>query len=157
LRKKWEAKAHTGAARIALEAGVPLVPAGIRGTDGLARLARLRVDYGPPIPLDDLESREPHQATHEATDRLMAAIDRLEHAPGLVRVEGLVAVRRHLQRVPGDEHHVRPLALPEPRQHVGDADDCIPVDRLRQRVIGAVGERVAVDCEQDAQSDASSS
>src|SRR6266480_2009456 len=28
LRKKWEARAHTGAARIAIEGGVPLVPAG---------------------------------------------------------------------------------------------------------------------------------
>ena len=35
LRKKFEAQAHTGAARIALEAGVPLVPAGIKGTDDL--------------------------------------------------------------------------------------------------------------------------
>src|SRR5918994_1466740 len=33
LRKKYEARAHTGAARIALDANVPLVPAGIVGTD----------------------------------------------------------------------------------------------------------------------------
>src|SRR5437867_3178516 len=37
LRKKWEARAHTGAARIALRARVPLVPAAIKGTDRLAR------------------------------------------------------------------------------------------------------------------------
>ena len=49
LRKTHEARAHTGAARIALEAGVPLVPAGISGTDRLARLAALRVAYGPPV------------------------------------------------------------------------------------------------------------
>ena len=36
IRKKYEAQAHTGAARIALEAGVPLVPAGIRGTERAA-------------------------------------------------------------------------------------------------------------------------
>ena len=47
MRKKHEARWHTGAARIALEAGVPLVPAGIAGTDRLARLAPLRVRYGP--------------------------------------------------------------------------------------------------------------
>ena len=41
LRKTRQAQAHTGAARIALEAGVPLVPAGIKGTDGL-RAARRR-------------------------------------------------------------------------------------------------------------------
>lgn len=78
LRKKYEARAHTGAARIALAAGVPLVPAGIAGTDQLGRLARLRVAYGPPIPLDDLEGRE--DAPQVATERLMAAIDELERS-----------------------------------------------------------------------------
>ena len=38
MRKRYEARWHTGAARIALEAGVPLVPAGIVGTDRLGRL-----------------------------------------------------------------------------------------------------------------------
>ena len=57
LRKKYEAGAHTGAARIALEAGVPLVPAGIKGTDGLALSQRWRVRYGEPIDLADLRAR----------------------------------------------------------------------------------------------------
>jgi 1-acyl-sn-glycerol-3-phosphate acyltransferase len=78
LRKKYEARAHTGAARIALAAGVPLVPAGIAGTDRLGRLARLRVAYGPPIPLHDLDGRE--DAPQVATERLMAAIDALERS-----------------------------------------------------------------------------
>ena len=78
LRKRYEARAHTGAARIALEAGVPLVPAGIVGTDRLGRLARLRVAYGPPIPLDDLAGRE--DAAQVATERLMAAIGELERS-----------------------------------------------------------------------------
>ena len=78
MRKKYEARAHTGAARIALEAGVPLVPAGIVGTDRLGRLPRLRVAYGPPIPLDDLEGRE--DAPRVATERLMAAIGELERS-----------------------------------------------------------------------------
>ena len=78
MRKKYEARAHTGAARIALEAGVPLVPAGIVGTDRLGRLARLRVAYGPPIPLDDLAGRE--DAPQVATERLMAAIGELERS-----------------------------------------------------------------------------
>ena len=78
LRKKYEARAHTGAARIALEANVPLVPAGIVGTDRLGRLAQLRVAYGPPIPLDDLAGREDAPAV--ATERLMAAIDELERS-----------------------------------------------------------------------------
>ena len=41
IRKRWQAQAHTGAARIALEAGVPLVPAGIKGTDELRTPAGL--------------------------------------------------------------------------------------------------------------------
>ena len=76
LRKKWEARAHSGAARIALEAGVPLIPAGIAGTDRLARVAPLRVRYGPPITLDDLDGSD--DAARVATERLMAAIAELE-------------------------------------------------------------------------------
>jgi 1-acyl-sn-glycerol-3-phosphate acyltransferase len=75
LRKKYEARAHTGAARIALDANVPLVPAGIVGTDRLGKLAQLRVAYGPPILLDDLAGRE--DAPQVATERLMAAIEDL--------------------------------------------------------------------------------
>jgi 1-acyl-sn-glycerol-3-phosphate acyltransferase len=75
LRKKYVPKAHTGAARIALDAGVPLVPAGIAGTDRIARLAQLRVTYGAPVPLDDLDGDE---APAVATERLMAAIAELE-------------------------------------------------------------------------------
>jgi 1-acyl-sn-glycerol-3-phosphate acyltransferase len=78
LRKRYEARAHTGAARIALEAGVPLIPAGIVGTDRLGRLARLRVEYGRGVPLDDLAGRE--DAPQVATERLMAAIGKLERS-----------------------------------------------------------------------------
>ena len=56
-------------------ANVPLIPAGIVGTDRLGRLAQLRVAYGPAIPLDDLAGRE--DAPQVATERLMAAIDEL--------------------------------------------------------------------------------
>ena len=78
LRKKWEARPRTGAARIALEAGVPLVPAAISGTDRITRLAPIRVAYGAPVPLDDLRGRDVRDVAQEATDRLMAAIDELE-------------------------------------------------------------------------------
>ena len=54
MRKRHEARWHSGAARIALAAGVPLVPAGIVGTDRLKRLGPLRVAYGAPIELGDL-------------------------------------------------------------------------------------------------------
>jgi 1-acyl-sn-glycerol-3-phosphate acyltransferase len=78
LVKKHQPKAHTGAARIALEAGVPLVPAAISGTDRLTRLGPLRVRYGEPIRLDDVASLEPSEAARVATDRLMGEIERLQ-------------------------------------------------------------------------------
>jgi 1-acyl-sn-glycerol-3-phosphate acyltransferase len=80
LVKRHEARWHTGAARIALEAGVPLVPAAIAGTDRLARLGPLRVSYGPPIELDDLRALPAEEAAQAATDRLRAAIGDLERS-----------------------------------------------------------------------------
>ena len=80
LRKKYETRWHTGAARIALEARVPLVPAGIAGTDRLARLGPLRVAYGHPIELDDLSSFSAADAAQVATDRLQEAITELERS-----------------------------------------------------------------------------
>lgn len=70
LRKKFEAQAHSGAARIAIEAGVPLIPAGIRGTNDLRRFAPLRVRFGAPV----ATSGDPT----ETTARLMLAIHDLE-------------------------------------------------------------------------------
>jgi 1-acyl-sn-glycerol-3-phosphate acyltransferase len=78
LMKKREARPRTGAARIALEAGVPLVPAAVKGTDGLRRLAKLSVAYGPPVDIDDLRGREIGEAAQEATVRLMERINELE-------------------------------------------------------------------------------
>lgn len=70
LVKKYRPRSHSGAARIALAAGAPLVPAAIAGTDRLLRLGRLRVRYGKPLDLDGLDARA-------ATERLMAEIERL--------------------------------------------------------------------------------
>jgi 1-acyl-sn-glycerol-3-phosphate acyltransferase len=78
LRKKFRPHAHTGSARIALAAGVPLVPAAIKGTDRLARLGPLRVAYGPPVPLDDLAGQDSGSAAEVATERLMQKIGELE-------------------------------------------------------------------------------
>jgi 1-acyl-sn-glycerol-3-phosphate acyltransferase len=80
LRKKHEARPHTGAARIALAAGVPLVPAAITGTDRLRRLGRLQVTYGEPIDLSDLEGMDVKEASAKATERLMARIGELKAA-----------------------------------------------------------------------------
>jgi 1-acyl-sn-glycerol-3-phosphate acyltransferase len=78
LRKRHEARWHTGAARIALEAAVPLVPVGIAGTERLGRLGPLRVAYGPAIETRDLEGRDAAEAAQVATDRLRDAITALE-------------------------------------------------------------------------------
>jgi 1-acyl-sn-glycerol-3-phosphate acyltransferase len=78
LRKRHEARWHNGAARIALEAGVPLVPAGIAGTERLARLGPLRVAYGHPIVLDDIAASPSELAIAAATDRLREAVLQLE-------------------------------------------------------------------------------
>jgi len=78
IRKRFRAQAHSGAARIALDAGVPLVPAGIKGTDGLRRLERWHVRYGRPIDLTDLAAAERTDAARRATERLMVAIKELE-------------------------------------------------------------------------------
>ena len=77
LRKKHVARAHTGAARIALGAGAPLVPAAIKGTERLSRLGPLRVVYGEPLDLSDLEGVDQKRASEEATERLMARIEEL--------------------------------------------------------------------------------
>lgn len=78
LVKRFEARPRSGAARIALEAGVPLVPAAVSGTDRLLRLGPLRVAYGAPVEIDDLRGRDVREAAVEATDRLMARILELE-------------------------------------------------------------------------------
>ncbi len=78
LRKKHQPRPHSGAARIALGAGVPLVPAATAGMDRLARLGPLRVAFGPPIDLTDLAAAGSYRASAEATARLWAEIQRLE-------------------------------------------------------------------------------
>jgi 1-acyl-sn-glycerol-3-phosphate acyltransferase len=78
LVKRHTARPHTGAARIALAANASLVPAAIGGTDRLLRLGPLRVAYGPPIDLSDLDGQDLKTAAGIATDRLMATIDELK-------------------------------------------------------------------------------
>jgi 1-acyl-sn-glycerol-3-phosphate acyltransferase len=80
LVKKHQPRAHTGAARVALEADVPLIPAAIAGTDRITRLGPLRVAYGPPLELDDLRGDDLREAAQIGTDRLMTAIRELEAA-----------------------------------------------------------------------------
>ena len=76
--KKRRPRPRTGAARVALTAEVPLVPAAIGGTESLMKLGPLRVAYGPPVELDDLKHTELREASKIATERLMDAIHSLE-------------------------------------------------------------------------------
>lgn len=78
VAKKHKAKPRSGAARVALAADVPLVPAAIGGTESLMKLGPLRVAYGPPIELDDLRDLDIRRASKIATERLMEAIHTLE-------------------------------------------------------------------------------
>jgi 1-acyl-sn-glycerol-3-phosphate acyltransferase len=72
LRKRHQARWHSGAARIAIEAAVPLVPAAIAGADRLSRLGPLRVAYGAPVSLDG--------GADDATERLRNAVESLEES-----------------------------------------------------------------------------
>jgi 1-acyl-sn-glycerol-3-phosphate acyltransferase len=79
LVKRHQPRPRSGAARIALEAGVPLVPAAVGGTDRLLGLGPLRIAYGTPVELDDLRRSDDRQhAARVATERLMARIAELE-------------------------------------------------------------------------------
>ena len=78
LLKRRQADVHDGAARIALGAGVPLVPAALAGTERVGHLAKLRVLYGSPIQVEDLAGLPRREAARIATERLMERIHELE-------------------------------------------------------------------------------
>jgi len=77
-RRGRERRPRTGAARVALAAGVPLVPAAIRGTDGWRERRRWQIAFGSPIDLHDLAGRDENEAAHEGTRRLWDSIKQLE-------------------------------------------------------------------------------
>ncbi len=77
-RRGRERRPRTGAARTALAAGVPLVPAALQGTDGWRERRRWHIAFGPPVDVSDLAGLEPTAAAREATRRLWDAIKRLE-------------------------------------------------------------------------------
>lgn len=82
--KLWPMRGKTGAVRMALEAGIPLIPAAHWGTQHLMPrygkaihpFPRKRIDilFGPPVDLSDFAGRTDQVAMTAATDRLMAAI-----------------------------------------------------------------------------------
>ena len=80
----WPMRGKTGAVRMALEAGVPLIPAAHWGTQhlmprygkGIRPFPRkhIQILFGPPVDLSDFAGRTDQKAMTEATDRVMAAI-----------------------------------------------------------------------------------
>ncbi len=80
----WPMRGKTGAVRMALEAGVPLIPAAHWGTQHLMPRYGKRIHpfprkhieilFGPPVDLSDFAGRTDQQAMNAATDRVMAAI-----------------------------------------------------------------------------------
>jgi 1-acyl-sn-glycerol-3-phosphate acyltransferase len=64
IGKRHTARPHSGAARVALGAHVPIVPAAIRGTERVTTLRRWHVAFGSPIFPDDLaEGARPRDMT----------------------------------------------------------------------------------------------
>ena len=78
-------RGRTGVAHLALTAGCPVVPVGLRGTDALQpvgsnlpRLAKVTVRVGAPITATgEYDGVPPGRARRELTDRIMAAIGEL--------------------------------------------------------------------------------
>jgi 1-acyl-sn-glycerol-3-phosphate acyltransferase len=106
----WPMRGRTGAARLALATGCPVVPVGQWGAEeflhgrhlGLPRFwARptLRMLVGAPVPLDDLRGRPVDAAVlTEATERVMAALTALVEQ---LRGERAPAVRLDPRAGPG--------------------------------------------------------
>jgi len=70
----------TGAGSLALEPGVTVIPAAIWGSHRFLR--RVRVVFGPPIDLADLDGTSRSSRARQAVDRIMAAIAGLIPAAG---------------------------------------------------------------------------
>jgi 1-acyl-sn-glycerol-3-phosphate acyltransferase len=87
--RNGKARPQLGAARLALEAGVPLVPVSILGSDRIKlvppNFPKIRVHYGEPIALDDLPRDDLRRASHTATKRWSEAIE-----------DGLAAMRQNV-------------------------------------------------------------
>ena len=108
----WPQTHRSGAARLALSTGNPVVPVGVWGTQDVMPGRRvtwprvfprqhIRLVMGPPVPLDDLMGRaNDPRAVAEAGHRIMAAITALvEELRGESAPEGVWDPRRG-ERVP---------------------------------------------------------
>ena len=106
IKKTRKAGRHTGAARVALAAGVPLVPAAIGGTDAPLAVPARQGDLRRPDPAGrPAPTQDARRASIEATERLFNAIAELEQH----------AVTKPLLAVDGDSFaHRAHHALPYP-------------------------------------------
>ena len=100
-----------------------------------------------------LPDRESERLGQHRQDLQLLENPVLELTAGLVGRELLVAVGGRLERVPPDQHRVGLLGIPEAHQEACEADQsvsraAVAADRLRNCVIGAMRQRVAVDREQ---------
>jgi 1-acyl-sn-glycerol-3-phosphate acyltransferase len=114
----WPMRGKSGAARIALETGCPVVPIGQWGAQAilppytkkplLFPRKKITARIGPPVDLSNLAAKEPRTAEviTEATDRIMAAIT---HQLELIRGQEAPA-ERYDMRIHGDRFKDRKKA-----------------------------------------------
>ena len=103
-------RGKTGAARMAIEAGVPVVPVAMIGTDRAqpigakvpSRAVKIGVRVGPPIDLTEFAGRhDDREVLREATTRIMNAIQALSGQKYVDR--DAAVVKRELERKRGTE------------------------------------------------------
>jgi 1-acyl-sn-glycerol-3-phosphate acyltransferase len=111
----WPMTGKTGAARIALETGAPLIPLAQWGAEKVIAPYRsefrilprklMQVVAGPPVDLDDLRGRPlDAEVLHEATARLMSAITvQLESLRGETAPEERFDLKAHRAAEPNEQ------------------------------------------------------
>jgi len=101
-------RGRTGVAWLALTAGVPVVPVALIGTDemqpggkGPIRFAKVTVRFGEPIDLSSYGPATSGRARREATDAVMAAIQRMsgQEAAGVYNEPPPANVRERVSRI----------------------------------------------------------
>jgi 1-acyl-sn-glycerol-3-phosphate acyltransferase len=101
-------RGRTGVAWLALTAGVPVVPVALTGTDemqpggkGPIRFARVTVRFGEPIDLSSFGPATSGRARREATDAVMAAIQRMsgQELAGVYNEPPPANVRERVSRI----------------------------------------------------------
>jgi 1-acyl-sn-glycerol-3-phosphate acyltransferase len=75
-------KPRAGAAWLALQAGVPMVPVAVKGTNAVRawppRIPRFQARYGPPLDTRDVDTADQRRAARHLTDRWSVAVTQLQ-------------------------------------------------------------------------------